>query len=516
MLKKIFNKLHEENVRKHDEYDLKLSTQLSTMVASMNNIVGESDDVIQRDFSIGNISATLYYISGLCDKDTIEKHVLQPLMELSAKGVETIPKAHLVNHLRKEIMTLGSSSVYDSFDEAVLPLMSGSTLLLIDGIDRLIILETKSRKERSVEEPQSEVLIRGPRDGFNENIQTNIALIRKRLRDPNLTVQFGELGRRSKQQFALLYIKGIVNKEMLDELRYRISCIDIDEVPETGSIEQLIEDSVLSPFPQLVHTERPDRCTTGLVNGHIIVLLDGTPFALKAPVTIHQLLKSPEDYYERWIIGSLVRILRYGAAFIAVFLPALYIAMVSFHQGMIPTILALSLAGAREGVPFPAYIEAFIMEVTFELLREAGNRLPRPIGQTVGVVGGLVIGDAAVRAGIVSPVMVIVVAITAIASFAMPSYSVAISFRVLRFIMMGAAAAFGLYGIIIIYICINIHLVGLRSLGTTYYTSPFAPYRFRDWLDLVIRAPLSMQLWRTDYLLTDDTKKQKRKNKTKK
>jgi spore germination protein len=508
MLKKLFQKLNKEKVRTEDEYDLKLSTELKETVASVNNIVGESDDVVQRDFFIGDRSATLFYIIGLCDKDSIEVHVLRPLIRMTEQETKEIASADIIEYLRKDVITLGSSSAHESFDEAIPKLMEGNAMLIIDGTDKLIILDVKSRKERSVEEPQSEVLIRGPRDGLIEDIQTNITLIRKRIRDPNLTIQIGELGRRSKKKFALIYLKGVANDDIIDEFRYRVSCIDIDDVAETGVIEQLIEDDVFSPFPQMVHTERPDRCASGIMNGYIILLLDGTPFALKGPASIHQLLKSPEDYYERWLIGSLVRFLRYVAAFIAVFLPALYIAMVSFHQGMIPTILTLSLAGSREGVPFPAYIEAFIMEITFELLREAGNRLPRPIGQTIGVVGGLVIGDAAVRAGIVSPVMVIVVAITAIASFAMPTYSVGISFRIIRFIMMAAAAAFGLFGIMIVYICINIHLVGLRSFGS-YYLSPFAPYRFRDWLDLVIRAPMSLQRTRTDFLRADDNVRQR-------
>lgn len=218
-------------------------------------------------------------------------------------------------------------------------------------------------------------------------------------------------------------------------------------------------------------------------------------------------MKSTEDYYDRWHIGSLIRMLRYFAAFIAIFLPSIYIAMVAFHQGMIPTTLALSIAGTREGVPFPAFIEALVMEVTLELLREAGIRLPRPVGQTIGIVGGLVIGEAAVQAGIVSPIMVIVVALTAISSFALPSYSVSITFRMIRFGVMIAAATFGLYGIILVYILINIHLVGLRSFGS-YYTSPFAPYRFLDWLDLVIRAPVTLQRIRTDEPRTLDNKKQ--------
>lgn len=508
MFKKLLKKLNKSTVRKQDEYELKLSSRLDQTVASIESIIGESGDVSRRNLKIGKtISATLFYIDGLCNGETLEEDVIKPLIQLTEKELQALSSKNLLDHLIKEVITLASIEVYDTFDQAILPFMSGDAIFVIDGIEKLIILKARGHDKRNIEEPQTEVVVRGPRDGFTETLKTNIVLVRRRIKDPNLTIQLGEVGHRSKKQFAIVYIKGIVNKDLVEEVRYRISCVDTDDVYETGTLEQLIEDNVFSLFPQILHTERPDKTVSYLMNGHVIALLDGTPFSIIAPVTLHQLLKSPEDYYERWIIGSLIRMLRYAASFIAIFLPALYIAMVSFHQGMIPTTLALSIAGDREGVPFPGFVEAMIMEITLELLREAGVRLPRPVGQTIGIVGGLVIGEAAVQAGFVSPIMVIVVAITAVASFAIPSYNVSIAFRILRFALMIAAASFGLYGIIILYIMLNIHLVGLRSFGS-YYLSPFAPYRFIDWLDLVIRAPLSLNRLRTDEPRTLDNKRQ--------
>lgn len=274
-----------------------------------------------------------------------------------------------------------------------------------------------------------------------------------------------------KKDLIVCYVEGIVHPDLVKEVKRRLSSIDIDEAPESGFIEQWIEGSFLSPFPQVLHTERPDKVAAALLGGRIAILLDGTPFVLMAPATMATHFQSPEDYYERWMIGTLLRILRYIGAFIATFLPALYIALVSYHPGMIPSKLAFSIAGTREGVPFPAVVEAFIMETTIELLREAGVRLPKPIGQTIGIVGGLVIGEAAVSAGIVSPIMVIVVALTAISSFALPSYTFAISIRILRFFVMLAAALFGLYGIIVFYIMINIHIVNLKSFWSTIFGS---------------------------------------------
>lgn len=509
MFKKLFKKLNSDKIRQADEYQLELSTELSQTVKSIRDIISESSDVVEKEIKIGHtINSTLFYFDGLCNTDILEDKVIKPLTSLPKEEIESLKDNDLLNKLSKEVITLSSVSICETFDEAILPLMTGNTLLIIDGLDKLLILATQGFDKRGIEEPQSEVVIRGPRDGFVETLQTNIVLLRRRIADPNLIVQTAEIGRRSKKKICIAYIKGITNQDLVEEVRYRLSCIDTDQVQDTGTLEQLIEDNVLSPFPQMMYTERPDKTTAALMNGQVVLMVDGTPYALIAPITFNQLLKSPEDYYERWQIGTLIRLVRYVASFIALFLPSLYIAMVTFHQGMLPTTLTLGIAGTRAGVPFPAFFEALLMEATIELLREAGIRLPRAIGQTIGIVGGLVIGDAAVRAGFVSPVMVIVVAVTAIASFAIPVYSFSIALRMLRFGMMIGAAIFGLYGIIIIYIFINIHLVGLRSFGS-YYTSPFAPYRYLDWLDLLYRAPLSMHKVRTDEPVTLDDKKQK-------
>ncbi|MDV2883643.1 spore germination protein [Alkalihalophilus pseudofirmus] len=484
------------------------SSDLVDLTKLVKGYIGESSDIVQHDMVIaGLIKATLFYVSGLSDRDLLDNSVIKPIMQISQREVANISHEELIKKLSQEVINLSSVQSIKSLDQSVHLLMTGDSLLIVDGVDKVIILGTKGYEKRGIEEPKSEVVIRGPRDGFIEDIQTNIVLLRRRIADSNFIIQTGEIGQRAKIKYSIGYIKGLVTEELVNEVRYRISCIKTDEVLETGTLEQLIEDNVLSPFPQLMHTERPDKTTAALMNGKVIILIDGTPYSLITPTTFEQLLKSPEDYYDRWHIGTLIRLIRYLAAFFALFLPSLYIAMVTYHHGMIPTTLALSIAGTREGVPFPAFLEAFLMEITIELLREAGIRLPRAIGQTIGIVGGLVIGDAAVRAGFVSPVMVIVVAITAVASFAIPSYSFSIALRMLRFSFMIAASMFGLYGIVISYITINVHLVGLRSFGS-YYTSPFAPFRYKDWLDLVFRAPLSQQRTRTNEPGTLDDIKQ--------
>lgn len=409
----------------------------------------------------------------------------------------------LLTLIENEILSSHEVERVHTLDDVSLAILSGDCALFLDGTDQVLIIGSKGWASRGVEEPQTESVVRGPREGFTENIRTNTMLIRRRIRDPNLRLDAYKVGRRTRKDLVVAYVAGIIHPSIVNELKRRLATIDMDDAPESGMIEQWIQDSFLSPFPTLMHTERPDKVSTALLQGKAAILLDGTPFVLTVPVTFGQMLQSPEDYYERWQIGSFIRMLRYTAAFFAVFLPSLYIALVSFHQGMIPSKLAFSVAAAREGVPFPAIVEAFIMELTLELLREAGIRLPKPIGQTIGIVGGLVIGEAAVSAGIVSPIMVIVVAVTAISSFAIPSYSMGISFRIMRFGIMLAAAAFGLYGIILSYILINIHLVNLKSFGIPYST-PFAPFLRRDWKDLVVRVPLTMRKYRPQMMQTED------------
>jgi spore germination protein len=319
-------------------------------------------------------------------------------------------------------------------------------------------------------------------------------------------------GKRTRKTLIIAYIKDIADPELVKEVRSRIEKIDIDDVAESGSIEQLIEDNFLSPFPQLQSTERPDRVIAALNEGRVSILLDGTPFALIAPATFSMFLQSHEDYYLRWIPASLTRMLRFFAAFVSLFLPAIYIAFVSFHQGLIPSKLVFSIAGTRSGVPFPTLIEALLMEVSIEVLREAGIRLPKPVGQAVGIVGGLVIGEAAVQAGIVSPIMVIVVSITAISSFVMPQYPIGLSLRWLRFVAMFFAATLGLYGVILFFLILVIHIAKLESFGVS-YIRPAVPNAngLSDLKDFMVRVPLMMMKKRPVMLKPQDQVRKVRK-----
>lgn len=480
---------------------------LHESIARIVRILEAPDDLVTRFISgkDGVPMCAILCIAGLSDLNMINEQIV-PSLQRAFSVVEPTQKMsgqEMFEMLDQHFLSVQKYKTTQSLDDILVSILSGDTALFIEGLDQVLLIGSKKWTGRSVEEPQTEALVRGPREGFNESIETNLILLRRAIRDPKLRFDPYRIGERSKKELVIAYIDNIVHPDLLQEVKRRVETIDIDDVPESGTIEQMIQDSFLSPFPLILHTERPDKAASAILQGKVVILLDGTPFSLIMPTTFVSLVQSPEDYYERWLIGTLIRVLRYSAVVISLTFPSIYIALVSFHQGMIPSKLAFSIAASREGVPFPAVVEAFLMELTLELLREAGVRLPKPIGQTIGIVGGLVIGEAAVQAGIVSPIMVIVVAVTAVSSFAIPSYSAGIAFRILRFLTMIAASMFGLYGIILAMIMICIHLSRLQSFGVPYLT-PLSPGFYRDWRDMIIRAPSTMLTKRPQFMQTKD------------
>ena len=484
-----FDKNFEKNLNKFKEY------------------LKDSDDAVIRQFTsiFGNKKCAVIFIDGLTDKDLVQKHIIKPLIfgsDSIRKGEErykTIFNGKNTEVIIGNLISAAEIEEIADLDKAMLALLSGGTIIIMGDYDKVIKADARKWETRGVQEPETEYVVRGPRDGLTETLRFNTALIRRRIRDVNLVMKYMSVGRRSKTDVVITYIKGIARPELVDEIKKRIEKIDIDDISSSGEIEQLIEENTLTPFPQIQNTERPDRVAAAITEGRVAVLVDGVPFALIIPVSLYQFFQSPEDHYERWLIGSAIRILRLIGSFLATFAPGLYVAIVSYHPGMLPTTLALSIAASRETVPFPAFVEALLMEVTIELLREAGARLPKGIGETIGIVGGIIIGDAAVRAGLVSPFMVIVVAITAISSFIIPAYNVAISFRLMRFPVMVLAGILGLYGVMFAFIFTNIHLVMLKSFGVN-YLSPIAPIQVKDWKDFFIRLPIRTMKRRPEYI----------------
>lgn len=453
----------------------------------------DCDDIVYKEFRVGEKQSfrfLLVYTDGMSSGDILNHAVLNALM-VRAREVPpeaTEPGEELYKLVRYGGLPASELKDNDNLEDAILAILIGDAVLFMDTTEKSIIIGAKGWPMRSVSEPNTESLIRGPRDGFTETFRVNTALVRRRIRDHRLKLKQMRVGKRSFTDVGIMYIEDIVTPELVEEVIRRIKTINIDAIIESGYIEQLIEDNYLSPFPQVNVTERPDEVAGALYEGRVAIIVDNSPFALVVPTTLNSLFQSPEDYYDRWYVATILRFIRYSASIISLLLPALYIAVTSFHPGILPAKFVISIAAARKGIPFPALIEAFLMEVTFELLREAGLRLPVPIGSAIGIVGGIVIGSAASEAGIVSPIMVIIVAITAISSFSIPNYSLSVGFRMLRFVLMIFAGVLGLYGIMLGVLLILSHLVKLKSFGVP-YMSPYVSLVDSDFKDTIIRVP---------------------------
>jgi spore germination protein KA len=462
---------------------------LDVNIDIIRHTTGNSSDIVIRRFMIGqeqSIRAAIIFIDGLADEKNVYQFLLEPLM--AATFPTTLSPKDAFFFIEKKLAAVGKIERISQWVDLFLALMSGETIILLDGVPFALSASTKGREYRAIEEPQTQQAIRGPRDGFTESLRVNTTLIRRRIKNPNLWLETMRIGEVTKTDVAIMYVKGVANDEIVEEVKKRLRRIHIDSVLESGYIEQLIEDQTFTTFPTTYHTERPDVVAANLLEGRVAIFVEGTPFVLIAPALFIQFFQAVEDYYTRFDIATALRFLRVLVFFLSLVAPAIYIAATTFHQEMIPTPLVIAIAAQRESVPFPGFVEALVMEVIFEILREAGVRLPRAVGQTVSIVGALVIGQAAVEAGFVSSAMVIVVSITAIASFATPSFAIAISARLIRFALMFLAAMFGFYGIIIGILVMTIHLCSLRSFGVP-YMSPLAPFIPSNVGDTLFRVP---------------------------
>ncbi|MEK5059622.1 spore germination protein [Paenibacillus sp. FSL H7-0326] len=466
---------------------LPIVKDLKSNLEVLQEVFKDCSDFVFREIKHeGYPDVCLSYLEGIVISLEVQDHIILPLV----RGVDlaNVQGASEDIELEKVPISLSHVKKAKTWREAADGVTDGCVLVLVEDNDEALLFDLKGGLRRSVQEPQTEGVVRGPREGFTEMIRANTGLIRFKLKTPMLKMENFTLGTETKTSVVLAYIKGIACEELIDDVRQRIKKINIDGVLESGYIEELIEDHPYSPFPQLHYTERPDTVVANLLEGRFCILVDGTPFALLGPVTMWQMLQASEDYYERFFISNFLRWIRLFFMMVALFLPALYIAITTFHQDMLPTTLIISIAAAREAIPFPALVEAMLMEISFEALREAGVRLPKAVGQAVSILGALVIGQAAVTAGIVSAPMVIIVSMTGIASFTIPRFNFAITLRLLRFPIMILAGTLGLFGIVIGTVLISAHLTQLTSFGQPYLLG-VSPYRKGESKDIIMRVP---------------------------
>lgn len=472
------------NVLNERDNDNVLPDNADAFMKTAKAVVGASPDIVYREIELGARPAVVLFIEGLGEPHELLEAIRQDA-PLYSENPEESPE-ETVQRLKVHTITRGNLGEAATWTDIQEKLFSGHTILYIHGCRSALYVSTEALKQRGVEEATSQSVVRGPRESFTESLRTNTALVRRRIQSAKLQLEQWTIGDKTNTPVSIMYMEGVCDDGLLNELRARLDRIRLDSVLESNYIEEMIQDQRYSPFPTVYNSERPDAIASALVEGRIAIFVEGTPFVLVVPALFVQFFQSGEDYYQRGDFSSLVRLLRYLCFGIALLTPSMYIAITTFHQEMLPTELLTSLIGQREGVPFPAFVEAVIMEITFEILREAGIRLPKSIGQSVSIVGTLVIGQAAVEAGLVSAAMVIVVSLTAISNFALPAFNVGISVRMLRFVFMGIAASFGLFGIIISLIVLGLHLCSLESMGVPYMES-FAPFRWRSQRDALLR-----------------------------
>lgn len=479
--------------------------------ANMNQIKARfnyprNQDVLVREFRIGKkTKAFMVFLDEMVDRKILNRDVLPSLM--SKDSFADMDQEDLITYIIESVLTVSSVSRENRFDIITDQIIGGKTAVFIEGREECLLIHTKGFEKRAVDKPVTEAVIMGSQEGFTENLATNISLIRRIIRSENLITEVYMVGRVNKINCAILYMDTLANPELVNEIKQRLRDMDMDYIIGVGMVEQFLEDSTWTLFPQVLNTERPDRTASFLMDGQVVLITDGTPFAQAVPVTFFQLLHTSEDSFLRWPYGTFLRIIRLSGILIASLLPGLYVALVLYHQEMIPTELLSSIARSKEEVPFPTIVEILMMELSFELIREGGIRIPGVIGQTLGIIGALILGQAAVAAGLVSPILIIIVSVTGLGSFAIPNYSLSLGVRILRFVFICFGSIAGFYGISAALVLTGGFLCSIKSFGVP-FLSPVAPASKSN-RDLILRNPVWLQKIRPDYLNTQNRKKGK-------
>ncbi len=485
-----------------------LTYSLNENIEIFKNKFANDGTVIYRVFENGNasIKCCIIFIDGMCNNETINENVVKPIMGNNV--VMDQDSKSLIEVIMNRILIVGEIKKQWKIDEMIKALLYGDTLLLIHGSNEMLVINTKGFPVRSVQEPTSETIVKGPREGFTESIIVNLALIRRKIGTSDLKFKRKVIGERTKTTVYICYLEDIAQEKIIEELERRLDQIKIDGIIDSGAIEEFIKDEPLSPFTTIGSSERPDTIAGKLLEGRIAVICDGTPVVLTVPYIFLEQFQINEDYYNSFFMASVNRVVRFIGFFLTTSVPAIYVALITYHQEMVPTTLLIGIYQAREGVSFPSIVEAILMLFAFEILREAGLRLPKHIGQAVGIVGALVLGDAAVNANIISAPMVIVTAITGISSFLLPQMLGALI--LIRLIFLILASILGLYGYIFGVIGLSIHLMSMKTYGIPYTTNIY-PTDFKDMQDMVIRSPWWFMNYRTKLVPKDSLRQKKKK-----
>lgn len=487
----------------------KLSASLNENLEYVKRTLGESVDILIKEFRFGfeeNLKGAIICIDGLVNMDLISASILKPLIYDTSYKIK-IDKTQSIelDSINTNLLSTGEVKKVSVFDDVLHDVLSGNTLLLVEGSKEALSIGTRKWESRGVNEPAGENVVRGPRQGFTETLRFNTALIRRIIKSYDLRFIYLKVGKQTKTDVVITYIKDIAKQEMIDELKKRLEKIKIDSVLDSGYVEAYIEDAPFSIFSTVAYSEKPDTVAGKLMEGRAAVIVDGSPTVLTVPMVFMESFQTAEDYYIRPVYATTLRIIRLISYLITILAPALYVAVTTFHQELIPTTLLFTMTAGVSGVPFPALFEALIMMITFDILKEAGLRLPKPIGSAVSIVGALVIGEAAVQAGIIGPFMVIIVAITAIASFVLPMQID--SSTILRYMLLVLGGVAGGFGILTGLLAFSVYLASLYSFGVP-YMAPVMPLSRQAMKDTFIRSPLWAMILRP-YLFVGKNKKRR-------
>ena len=505
------NKNMDEGSQSGEKSPQILSRKLKKNLDAVKARFEDSSDLIIRKFSFGKdkdgeVKAALVFLDGMINLPMINDSIIKPLMHDSRHfHAEEAFDISSMDEIRDRLLAAGEVKTVYTLNEVTEACLSGNAVLMAEGSCKALDIGAKGWEQRNVTEPTSETAVRGPREGFTENLRTNTSMIRRKIKDPSLRIRATVIGKRTHTQVNILYMDGIADPDLICEVERRLKKVDTDAILAAGYLEEYIEDSPFTAFPTAWCSEKPDAVAGKLLEGRVAIAVDGAPFVMTVPMLFIENFQSAEDYITRSYYATAMRILRLTAFIISLLTPGLYIALTTFHQELIPTTLLFTMAASSEGVPFPAAVEMGLMMLIFEILREAGVRMPRAIGQTISIVGALVMGEAAVQAGVVGAPVVIVIAITAMSSFLVPFAADALS--LLRWFLLIMAATMGSFGITVGSFIILIHLVSLRSFGA-HYMAPFAPFQKADLKDTVVRAPLWTMRTRPRAINPQDLKRQ--------
>ncbi|MDN3018397.1 spore germination protein [Paenibacillus sp. BSR1-1] len=508
LFKTFFNELNKTPPynEKSNELEIQLkeqdiSTHYEQSLTTFKSIFSypQNTDIKVREFTIRSLNrrAFIIFISTMVDHKSIQDSIVEKLIE------NQVPSGNIA-----DIISYPMERTAANIGEITDYICGGVTALFIDGDSQCYIFETTKVRGRGIEKTDNEIIVKGAKESFNERVADNIGLLRKKIKNENLIVESKVISKRSRNDVFLVYEKDLVNDKLLQKIKERLDSIDSDKILDLSILEQHLEERPRSLFPTILYTERPDRAASYIEEGHIILLMSNSPSCLIMPATFWSLIHSPEDHYLRTPYGNFIRILRFAALFVAVFTSSLYIAITNYHVGMIPPDLLMAIAGTRERVPLPSIIEILMMEMAFELIREAGLRVPSPIGPTIGIVGALILGQAAVQANIISPIVIIVIALSGLSSFIISDISMNFAIRLARFLFIFAAGFLGIYGATAFFMASLFYLVSLKSFGIPYF-APMTPHSISS-KDLIVRHVPFKERFRPGYLKPKDLVRQRK------